>query len=100
MIGQTLTVKEIVAALAHGLGRQVRYQEVSDAFWAEAAAGRVNAHAVAHLSKLWATLRTRPPEYADFNGPETIERLGGRPPRTFAEFVAEEKLTFPAPAGI
>ncbi|GAA5076808.1 uncharacterized protein YbjT (DUF2867 family) [Thermocatellispora tengchongensis] len=95
LIGQVLTVKEIVTTLAHGLGRDIRYQEVSDEFWAEAAATRINAHAVEHLSKLWATLRTQPPEYAKYNGPENIERLGGRRPQTFAEFVAKEKLSFP-----
>jgi uncharacterized protein YbjT (DUF2867 family) len=91
LIGQLLTVEEIVATLSHGLGREVEYQEVSDELWAQAAGQRINAHAVAHLSKLWANLRTRPPEYAQYNGPDTIERLGGRPPKTFAEFVAEEK---------
>ncbi len=95
LIGQVLTVKEIVATLAHGLGGEIRYQDVSDEFWAEAAATRVNAHAVTHLSKLWATFRTRPPEYEKYNGPDTIERLGGRCPLTFAEFVTQEKLSFP-----
>jgi uncharacterized protein YbjT (DUF2867 family) len=99
VIGQLLTVKEIVAALAHGLGREIRFQGVSDDFWAEAARDRINAHAVAHLSKLWATFRTQPADYTSFNGPDTIERLGGRRPKTFAEFVAEQKLTFPAEAG-
>ncbi|SEG95818.1 Uncharacterized conserved protein YbjT, contains NAD(P)-binding and DUF2867 domains [Nonomuraea solani] len=99
LIGQTLTVKEIVETLAHGLGRQIGYQNVPDEFWAQAARDRINAHAVEHLSKLWATLRTRPPEYAQYNGPETIEKLGGRRPQTFAEFVATERLSFPAQAG-
>jgi hypothetical protein len=30
---------------------------------------------------------------------DTIEKLGGRKPKTFAEFVATEKLTFRAQAG-
>ena len=38
VIGEVLTVKEIVAALAHGLGRDVVYRDVPDAAWAEAAA--------------------------------------------------------------
>jgi uncharacterized protein YbjT (DUF2867 family) len=93
VIGQVLTVKEIVAAMARGLGREVAYQDVSDEVWAEAASGRINAHAVAHLSKLWATFRTRPVHY---EVTDTIEKLSGRKPKTFAEFVAEEKLTFAA----
>ena len=91
VIGQVLTVQEIVATLARGLGREVRYQDVSDEFWAEAAGSRINAHAVAHLSKLWAAFRTGPEE---FEVTDTIEQLGGGKPKTFAEFVAEEKLGF------
>ena len=96
VIGQVLTVKEIVAAMARGLGREVAYQDVTDEVWAEAASSRINAHAVAHLSKLWAAFRARPVQY---EVADTIEKLGGRKPKTFAEFVAEEKLTFRAQAG-
>jgi uncharacterized protein YbjT (DUF2867 family) len=96
LIGQLLTVREIAAALGTGLGRPVEYQDVPDEVWAEAAGGRINAHAVAHLSKLWVNLRTRPRDYAEFDGPATIERLTGRAPRTFAEFVAGEGLAIPA----
>jgi uncharacterized protein YbjT (DUF2867 family) len=96
LIGQLLTVREITATLADGLGRPVEYQNVPDELWAQAAGSRINAHALAHLSKLWATLRTQPRDYAEFDGPATIERLGGRKPKTFAEFVAEEGLATPA----
>ena len=91
VIGQVLTVKEIVATLARVLGREVTYQDVSDEIWAEAAGSRLNAHAIAHLSKLWASLRTRPTEQ---KVTDTIEELGGRKPKTFAEFVAEERSSF------
>jgi uncharacterized protein YbjT (DUF2867 family) len=86
VVGQLLTVKEIVDTLSAGLGRDVAYVNVTDESWAEAVGGRINAHAVAHLSKLWATLRTRP---QDVEVTDTIEKLGGRRPKTFAEFVAE-----------
>jgi uncharacterized protein YbjT (DUF2867 family) len=86
VVGQLLTVKEIVATLSAGLGREVTYENITDESWAEAAGGRINAHAVAHLSKLWATLRTRP---QDIEVTDTIEKLGGRKPKTFAEFLAE-----------
>jgi uncharacterized protein YbjT (DUF2867 family) len=98
LIGQVLTAREIAAALADGLGRPVEYQDVPDELWAEAASSRINAHAVAHLSKLWTTLRTEPRDYAEFDGPATIERLAGRKPKTFAEFVADEGLAIPAVA--
>jgi uncharacterized protein YbjT (DUF2867 family) len=94
VIGQVLTVKEIVATLAHGLGRDVAFQHVPDEVWAELAGTRINAHAVAHLSKLWASFRNAPSEGADFAVTDTIENLGGRPPKTFAEFVAENRLGF------
>jgi hypothetical protein len=97
VIGQILTVREIVATLARGLGREIAYQHLSDEAWADAAASRINAHAVAHLSKLWATLRSQP---VDVEVTGTIEELGGRKPKTFAEFVSEldteEKLGLPA----
>ncbi len=40
VIGQVLTVKEIVAAMTRGLRREVAYQDVSDEAWAEAASSR------------------------------------------------------------
>jgi uncharacterized protein YbjT (DUF2867 family) len=86
VIGQILTVREIVATLARGLGREITYQHLSDEVWANAAASRINAHAIAHLSKLWATLRSQP---VDVEVTGTIEELGGRKPKTFAEFVSE-----------
>jgi uncharacterized protein YbjT (DUF2867 family) len=85
VVGQILTVREIVDTLARELGRDITYQHVSDEAWAEAAAGHLNAHAVAHLSKLWATLRTQP---LDVEVTGTIEEVAGRRPTTFAEFVA------------
>jgi uncharacterized protein YbjT (DUF2867 family) len=86
VVGQLLTVKEIVATLSAGLGREITYENVTDESWAEAAGSRINAHAVAHLSKLWAALRSRP---QDIEVTDTIEKLGGRKPKTLAEFLAE-----------
>jgi uncharacterized protein YbjT (DUF2867 family) len=81
VVGEVLTVKEIVATLGPGF----RYENITDESWAEAAGSRINAHAVAHLSKLWAALRTQP---QDVGVTDTIEKLTGRKPKTFAEFVA------------
>lgn len=88
VVGQLLTVTEIASTLSAGLGREVPYENVSDEAWAEAAGSRINDHAVAHLSKLWAALRTRP---QDVVVTDTIERVGGRRPTTFAEFVAGQR---------
>lgn len=86
VIGEVLTVRQIVATLASGLGREITYQNIPDEVWADAVRARINAHAVAHLSKLWANFRTGTEE---FEVTDTIELLGGRRPKTFAEFVAE-----------
>ena len=96
VIGEVLTVKEIVAALAHGLGRDVVYRDVPDAAWAEAARTRLNPHAVAHLSKLWANFREPGPRQVEFGVTDTIQALGGRAPKRFDEFVVEEKAGFAA----
>ena len=53
-----------------------------------------NAHAVAHLSKLWANFRAPRAGDTNFKVTDTIEKLGGRRPKTFAEFVAEERSSF------
>ena len=96
VIGEVLTVKEIVAALAHGLGRDVVYRDVPDAAWAEAAGTRLNPHAVAHLSKLWANFREPGPRPVEFAVTDTIQDLGGRAPKTFDEFVIEQQAGFAA----
>jgi uncharacterized protein YbjT (DUF2867 family) len=96
VIGEVLTVGEVVATMTSGLGREVTFQNVPDDLWAEAALGRVNAHAVAHLSKLWATLRTGASGNEEYKVTDTIEQLGGARPKTFAEFVSEEKSSFGA----
>jgi uncharacterized protein YbjT (DUF2867 family) len=96
VIGDVLTVKEVITSLARGLGRAVTFRHVPDEVWAEMASTRINAHAVAHLSKLWANFRDLPPGSTDFTVTDTIEKLGGRKPKTFDEFVIEEKSTFAA----
>jgi hypothetical protein len=82
-------VQEIVATLGTGFS----YENITDEAWAEAAGSRINAHAVAHLSKLWAALRTQP---RDVRVTDTIEKLAGRKPKTFAEFVADSRAAQPS----
>jgi uncharacterized protein YbjT (DUF2867 family) len=96
VIGEVLTVKEVVTSLARGLDRAVTFRHVPDEVWAEMASTRINAHAVGHLSKLWANFRDLRPGSTDFTVTDTIEKLGGRKPKTFDEFVIEEKSTFAA----
>ncbi len=96
VIGEVLSLRDIIATLGRVLGREVRYQEISDERWRDGALARgVNQHAVEHLSQLWRSIRTAP---VQFEVTDTIETLGGKEPKTFEEFVREEKNTFTAQA--
>jgi uncharacterized protein YbjT (DUF2867 family) len=100
VIGAVHTLGEMLAILSTVLGREVRYQEISDEAWRrEALARDVNPHAVEHLSHLWQALRnaSRRPGPAAFAVTETIERFGGAKPKTFEQFVREERSTFGPP---
>jgi len=74
------------------LGKDVRYEEISDEQWrSEALARGLNAHALEHLSSLWKALRAAglDPERARFAVTDTIEKLGGARPKTFEAFVRD-----------
>lgn len=101
VIGQTPSLKEIIAAFARVLDRDVQYEEISDEQWkTETLARGWNAHAVEHLSALWKSLRAAAlaPEAGRFAVTDTIERIGGAKPKTFEEFVHEHRQEFIAPA--
>src|SRR5260221_2882160 len=54
LIGVTISLKEIIATFARVLGKNVRYEEISDEEWRRDALARgYNAHAIEHLSSLW-----------------------------------------------
>jgi uncharacterized protein YbjT (DUF2867 family) len=100
VIGEAISLKEIVATFARVLGRDVHYQEVTDEQWrAEALARGWNAHAVEHLSSLWRSLRgaALAPEAGRFAVTDTIERIGGARPKTFEAFVREHRRELEAP---
>jgi uncharacterized protein YbjT (DUF2867 family) len=93
VIGAVISLRDIIATLGRVLGREVRYEEISDEEWRAGALARgVNPHAVEHLSNLWRTFRTfgPRPELARFTAAETIETIGGAKPKTFEAFVREE----------
>ena len=92
VIGEILTLRDIVAIFQQVLDRNLQYQEVPDRAWADAALSRgYNQHAVEHLSKLWQALRAgiRISEI-----PDTILKLTGKSPKTFEEFLREQKDAF------
>jgi uncharacterized protein YbjT (DUF2867 family) len=92
LIGATLSLKEIIATFARVLGRNVRYEEISDEEWRRDALARgYNAHAIEHLSSLWRALRGAAIDPTDprYAVSDTIEQIGGAKPKTLEAFVRE-----------
>lgn len=93
LIGEALSLREIIATFGRVLGRTIRYEEISDDQWRRDALARgFNAHAVGHLSQLWQTFRMRgqrPPQ--SFDRPGTIQWIGGQAPQTFEAFLRESE---------
>ena len=99
VIGEVVSLKEIIAKFARVLNRDVHYQEIDDEQWkTEALARAWNAHAVEHLSSLWKSLRaaTVAPEAGRFAVTDTIEKIGGAKPKTFEQFVRQHRQEFAA----
>jgi uncharacterized protein YbjT (DUF2867 family) len=94
VVGATLALREIIATFGRVLGRDVRYEEITDEEWRRDALARgINQHAVEHLSQLWRALRSAgvDPATARFAVTDSIETLGGAKPKTFESFVREEQ---------
>jgi uncharacterized protein YbjT (DUF2867 family) len=92
LIGTTISLHEIIATFARVLGKNVRYEEISDEEWRSHAAARgYNAHAIAHLSALWRALRSAAIDPGDprYAVTDAIEKIGGARPKTFEAFVRE-----------
>lgn len=101
VVGAVVGLREIIATFGQVLGRDVRYEEISDEEWRrEALARGFNQHAVEHLSQLWRALRGagRDPQTARFAVTDTIETLGGAKPKTFEAFVREARDSLTAAA--
>jgi len=99
VVGAVLTLRDIIATFGRVLGRDVRYEEISDEEWRRAAAAKgVNQHAVEHLSSSGG--RCAPAsQRAAFAVTDTIETLGGAKPKTFEAFVRDEQRALTAEAG-
>ena len=94
VIGSAISIKEIVGAFARVLDRDIHYEEITDEQWrGEVLARGWNAHAVEHLSSLWKSLRAASlsAEAARFAVTDTIEKIGGARPKTFEQFVREQR---------
>lgn len=92
LIGEVISFREIIAAFHRTLGRELRYEEISDQEWQSGALARgASRHAVEHLSNLWRTLRGFAQQPQAFKVSDTIETVGGAKPKTFETFLQEEK---------
>jgi uncharacterized protein YbjT (DUF2867 family) len=102
MIGATISLKDIIATFARVLGKDIRYEEISDEEWRRHAASRnYNPHAIEHLSSLWRAIRSAAidPNDPNYAITDTIEKIGGAKPKSFEEFVRQgqnELLAMPA----
>ena len=99
VIGSVLALRDIIATFGKVLGRDVRYEAISDEEWRRGALGRgLNPHAVEHLSQLWRYFRTAglTPESDEYAIPDTIETVGGAKPKTFETFLREEQSALAA----
>ena len=83
LISETPTVLQIMDALSNALGRSIRYVPITDEQWAEALNGRLNAHALDHLTHLWAYYRKGEDRYQPT---DSVRAVTGRRPQTLEEF--------------
>jgi uncharacterized protein YbjT (DUF2867 family) len=93
LIGDLITVRDVIATLSRVLGRDVDYQEISDDVWSRGAlSAGFNRHAVDHLSALWRYLRTDNPRerLAGLDRATAFVEWGGAPPRSFESFARAE----------
>ncbi|NEB39367.1 NmrA family NAD(P)-binding protein [Streptomyces sp. SID14515] len=89
---QALTPPEKVRAISEALGREVKYVELSqDEIVAE---WRQTGYSDEDV-EFFLTMRTNPPE-AGYTVQDTVERVTGKPPRTFVQWVKENAAAFTA----
>jgi uncharacterized protein YbjT (DUF2867 family) len=96
LIGETPSVNEIVNTLGRMLKRPIRYVEITDEQWAQAVTGRINSHAIDHLSHLWRFFRTSGIRKGEsgFRISDTIRTLTGSDPQTLEQFFEKNAEVF------
>jgi uncharacterized protein YbjT (DUF2867 family) len=96
LMGGGMTCGEITEAFSQALGRPVRYVEITDEEWANAApATGASAVAVEHLAHLWRYLRTRSPEYQAFYQPtDVFNRFLGHGPKSLSQYLNDHRDVF------
>lgn len=83
LISETPAAGEIVEALGRAIGKPVRYVAITDEQWADGLRGRLNGHALDHLSSLWRYFRSGEQHY---ERTDAIRTVTGRDPQTLDEF--------------
>ena len=97
LIGDFLTVNDIVASVAHVLAKEVPYVDIRDDEWREMALAQgFNAHSVRHLSALWKSLRAAGGETERFSVANPA-LFSGMIPKKFAQFVRDEVAVLATP---
>ena len=95
LVTETLTVRQIVETLGKAIGRPIRYVPITDEQWVDAVKGRMNPHALDHLTHLWQYFRNSKARRQPTN---TIREVTGRNPRSLEEFFRENVKSFGAAA--
>jgi uncharacterized protein YbjT (DUF2867 family) len=96
LIGEIPSVNDIVNTLGRVLKRPIRYVEITDEQWAQAVAGRMNSHALDHLSHLWRFFRTSGIRKGEsgLRISDTIQTLTGTDPQTLEQFFEKNAEVF------
>jgi uncharacterized protein YbjT (DUF2867 family) len=95
LIGEVLTIRDMMTAFSDVLGRPIPYQEISDEQWGQNVSSRINSTAVVHLTHLWRHLRTRNAEtQASYQVSPAVEKFSGQPPKSLRQFLTEQADQF------
>jgi uncharacterized protein YbjT (DUF2867 family) len=95
--GQVLSVREAVAEFTAAAGHEVAYRNLRPEEWRKAAdALYADDRAVEHLTALWALFRLIGSGHELYRVSPEIAEIGGRPPRTLAEFLSTRVVEQPA----
>jgi uncharacterized protein YbjT (DUF2867 family) len=88
LIAATPSVKQVVDTLSAVLQRSIRYVDITDEQWADAMKGRINPHALDHLSHLWRYFRSaeRRSDGEARHVTDAIHTVTGRRAQTLADF--------------
>lgn len=97
LVTETQTVGEIVETLSRALGRPIRYVPITDEQWVQAVKGRINPHAVDHLTHLWQYFRKGERR---FRTTDTVRAVTGRKPQTLEEFFQANAASFDPEAAV